>query len=182
MLAGGAWSSGPRLRPALFTHRGPVRLLGAQLMPGVARLLAGIDLGAMAVELRALDRLPAQLARLDEWLCGALAGRQVEPRVARALAQLMAAGGAVSMEALGRAVGASPRNLQRLFRDWVGLGPKQVGRILRFQAVLACVERRDALDWAAVAHELGYADQSHLIRDAAAFAGLTPSALLSRSS
>jgi AraC-like DNA-binding protein len=52
---------------------------------------------------------------------------------------------------------------------------------LRFQAVLACVERGDALDWAAVAHELGYADQSHLIRDAAAFAELTPSALLSRS-
>jgi len=64
----------------------------------------------------------------------------------------------------------------------VGLGPEQMGRIPRFRAVLACVERGDALDWAAVAHELGYADQSHLVRDAAAFAGLTPSALLSRSS
>jgi len=58
----------------------------------------------------------------------------------------------------------------------VGLGPKLLCRILRFQQVFRAVERADK-NWARIAADCGYHDQSHLIRDFRQFAGQTPSVL-----
>jgi AraC-like DNA-binding protein len=49
--------------------------------------------------------------------------------------------------------------------------------MVRFQNVLGRIASGDSPDWAALAAELGYADQSHLIRDFSAFAQLSPGAL-----
>src|SRR5262249_14315437 len=152
-------------------------LVGVQLLPGVAHLLAPLDLAALAAELKGLPSLEARLDRLDRVLADALGDRVIDPRVEQALARLAAAGGAVSVGELSRAAGASPRNLQRLMTKWVGLGPKQLARILRFQGVLDRVERGERFDWAALAADLGYADQAHLVREVAAFAGLSPTEL-----
>lgn len=170
------WCSGPRLEASVFSHTGPMRLVGAQLFPGVARLTRDVDLTALSHELASLPTVSAQLAHLDARLDAAIAGRDLEPRVARALGLLAATEGAIPVDELSRRAGASPRNLQRLFREWVGLSPKQLARVLRFQGVLVRRESRRGT-WAELAADLGYADQSHLIRDVAAFAGLPPSEL-----
>jgi AraC-like DNA-binding protein len=41
-------------------------------------------------------------------------------------------------------------------------------------------QARRRLDWGLVAHEVGYADQAHLIRDFHQFTGTTPTALVAR--
>jgi len=78
---------------------------------------------------------------------------------------------------LARAVAASPRNLTRLFHAWVGTSPKLFCRMVRFQYVLRHLASGGKPDWAALAAELGYADQSHLIRDFGHFAQVSPGAL-----
>lgn len=67
------------------------------------------------------------------------------------------------------------RQLRRLSHGWFGYGPKTLARILRLQRALATADR--AKTGADVAALTGYADQSHLNRDARKIAGRPFSAL-----
>jgi AraC-like DNA-binding protein len=85
----------------------------------------------------------------------------------------------VRVDDLARRLGTSTRRLQRLFAEHVGLGPKWVinrCRILEAaeRAANATPEAEAPLDWAALAVELGYSDQSHLVRDFTAAVGTPP--------
>lgn len=71
-------------------------------------------------------------------------------------------------------IGRSRRHLATRFREQIGLPPKTVGRVLRFERAVALLRRGDAP--AAVAFECGYYDQAHLSRDFRAFAGKPPAA------
>ncbi|WMX46511.1 helix-turn-helix domain-containing protein [Streptomyces roseicoloratus] len=83
------------------------------------------------------------------------------------------------VSALARAAGLSPRSLQRLFAAYVGVGPKWV--ILRYR-IHEALERAESAspagppDWAALAADLGYSDQAHLVRDFTATIGVPPTA------
>ncbi|MFD0144376.1 MULTISPECIES: DUF6597 domain-containing transcriptional factor [unclassified Streptomyces] len=80
---------------------------------------------------------------------------------------------------LAGVAGMSSRSLQRLFANYVGVGPKWV--ILRYR-IHEALERAEATeggispDWAALAAELGYSDQAHLVRDFTATVGVPPTA------
>jgi AraC-like DNA-binding protein len=79
------------------------------------------------------------------------------------------------VDQLSAASGLSVRGLQRLFADYVGVSPKWVMRRARLHeaAELACCGK--PVDWAALALDLGYADQAHLTRDFTATIGVPPS-------
>lgn len=70
----------------------------------------------------------------------------------------------LTVDALGERVGRSARSLQRSFRRYVGVSPKWVIRRFRIHEAAERAERGDT-DWARIALELGYTDQSHFIRD-----------------
>ena len=70
------------------------------------------------------------------------------------------------------------RRMEHIFRVEVGLPPKSYQRLQRFRGVLAGVDRAAEVGWAAFAAERGYADQSHLVRDFVAHAGLSPTRYL----
>ncbi len=73
-----------------------------------------------------------------------------------------------------RAEGLSVRLLQRLFAGYVGVGPKWVILRYRIHDALERAGVEERVDWAALAADLGYADQAHLIRDFTATVGVTP--------
>jgi AraC-like DNA-binding protein len=67
------------------------------------------------------------------------------------------------------------RQLQRVFRDYVGVSPKWV--IRRYRLIEAAERlqcRNDSIDFAWLALDLGYSDQSHFIRDFKNMVGRTP--------
>jgi AraC-like DNA-binding protein len=76
------------------------------------------------------------------------------------------------------ALGVSERNLRRVFRDTIGVGPKTFARLERFRRALNAARVREAPSWATIALDAGYYDQAHLIADFRAIAGVTPQALL----
>jgi transcriptional regulator GlxA family with amidase domain len=76
---------------------------------------------------------------------------------------------------LARTLGVSDRQLRRRFDAAVGYGPKTLQRVLRFRRFLARVHAAEAgVDLALLAFEAGYADQSHLTREASALSGMSP--------
>ncbi|MEV1114003.1 AraC family transcriptional regulator [Actinosynnema sp. NPDC049800] len=78
------------------------------------------------------------------------------------------------VDVLAREVGGSVRQLQRLFAEHVGVGPKWVIRRYRLREVTERMEAGGRIDWAALAADLGYADQPHFVRDFTAMVGETP--------
>ena len=76
---------------------------------------------------------------------------------------------------IARGLGLHPRRLERMFLREVGVAPKLLARVVRFQGVL-----RGSGDWATVAQACGYYDQAHLIRDFKEFAGEPPTAYFAR--
>jgi AraC-like DNA-binding protein len=78
------------------------------------------------------------------------------------------------VDALAREAGLGVRRLQRLFAEYVGLGPKWVIRRYRLHEVGERLASGVDFDWVGLADELGYADQAHFVRDFTAMVGEPP--------
>jgi AraC-like DNA-binding protein len=61
-----------------------------------------------------------------------------------------------------------------LFRDQVGLPPKLVARLTRFERLVRHLRTGPTETLASLAADFGYYDQAHLVRDMREFAGMTP--------
>lgn len=78
------------------------------------------------------------------------------------------------------AAGLSERRLQRLFTEYVGVPPKWVMRRARLLEAARRVDDGEAVDWATLALDLGYADQAHLTRDFTDTLGVPPARYATR--
>jgi AraC-like DNA-binding protein len=173
VLTGNSQAFGIKFRPGAF--RGvlgrPVAELADQSLPidllfgpDAVALNEVLDCGDVEACALASDFLRARLPALDA--PARLAGRIVDG-VAKDL-ELH------SVDALARRFGMSPRTLQRLFNDQVGVGPKWVINRYRMHEALARVQAGQPASWAALAQELGYFDQAHFSADFRRLVGETP--------
>jgi AraC-like DNA-binding protein len=86
--------------------------------------------------------------------------------------RMVAAGGNLDVAALAESIGWSGKRLINECRDQVGLPPKLLSRIIRFDRARALLERQGAnRTWACIADACGYYDQAHFSRDFREFAG-----------
>ena len=75
---------------------------------------------------------------------------------------------------IARNIGLSQRRVIEVFKQGVGLTPKLYSRMQRFHEAFALAQRLAKIDWARLAQDCGYFDQSHLIHDFTEFTGFTP--------
>jgi len=68
------------------------------------------------------------------------------------------------------------RRLQRIFREHVGLTPKEAARVARLRAALDVMRAGPTLPLGRVALRAGYYDQPHFNREFARLAGVAPGA------
>jgi AraC-like DNA-binding protein len=73
-----------------------------------------------------------------------------------------------------RSIGVSERRLSQVFREEVGIGPKMWCRISRFQTAVRALHSGVDVQWAELALNCGYYDQSHFANDFRAFSGIDP--------
>ena len=98
----------------------------------------------------------------------------LHPAVAYAVRKLTAFPHVVRIRQVQNETGYGAKRFIELFSSAVGLTPKVYSRIQRFQAVIERIARGDRVEWADVAADSGYCDQSHLNREFRVFAGVTP--------
>ena len=122
----------------------------------------------------------ARAAVLQRTLANRLSGSRTATmaRVRQGLCQLSETQGRLRIRTLARSVGVSERQLERLFLERTGLGPKEMARVARLRSVLAHVATAGRADWADVANAFGYADQAHLIHEFQALTGKSPARYL----
>jgi AraC-like DNA-binding protein len=186
--------AGPTTRPLTITPSGSVATLGVRFRPGGARGLLpplslfvdafptprevwGAAAGSIEDEVAGAPDLEARAVVLERFLEKRREeARPPGARLAAAIRLILSSRGRVSISGVARHVGCSPRQLEREFAEGVGLSPKQLSRIARFQNVLRLAGKRPDAGWAELAARCGYADQAHLVRDFKAFSGATPTA------
>jgi AraC-like DNA-binding protein len=190
----GAIVSGPYSRSFMSDGAEEKSLLGVHFKPGGAAGFLGLpasDFRDEHVDLRTLwgplaDTVRARLCALQE---PASKFRLLEEMLMRRLAAYAGGGHAAVRIALdviqssrggertrdiAGAVELSQRRLIEVFATEVGLTPKVFSRITRFQHAIARSQAGTEADWAQLALECGYYDQSHMIHDFVTFAGVAP--------
>lgn len=174
-LVGTGWTVGIMFRPAGFWPmlRQPLVTLAHRELP-----LDGVLADGAASRIRdAAEQVlehDDQADALEAVLSQMLPNARQTSEATTTLAELAREDRAIiRVEELAAAAGVSVRTLQRNFRAHVGLGPKDVIRRYRLHEVALRAATHN-VEWPALAAELGYADQSHLIRDFRAVVGETP--------
>jgi AraC-like DNA-binding protein len=169
-----------------LTWLGARRLLGLPLEELACRSVAVDDLWGRDGRLL-LDRLAgtpgtgARLRLVEAFLrTRALRRDTVPPVVAGAAALLHRHRGRLGVAELAERLGYGRQYVHRQVSRHLGLPPRTLARLLRFQAVALAVRAGQVVQhgWAGLAAAGGYADQSHLHRDFRALAGLTPAQAL----
>lgn len=110
---------------------------------------------------------------LESWLSERV-GLATDSQVKNVVTEMKEHGGVRGVSALASHVGLSRRHLGRLVRENVGLPPKLLEKIIRFDRAVQLARMRPLLTLPQIAISAGYADQSHMNRDFKQFAAITP--------
>ena len=154
----------------------PLSELANQLVPADAVL--GPAINALREELGATDDWQVRFALVERFLEGRFTHAPAA-LVATAWRRMVQAGPCLRVDRLAAELDVSRKHLSRRFQHEVGLGPKAVARILRFQRSLEMARAvGPRLNLADIAVANGYADQAHMTRDFRSLGGLPPLALL----
>jgi AraC-like DNA-binding protein len=196
LVQDGVLLAGQTTRAVQVRPGGYARMVGARLRPDGARRFFPLPQHALTDGIHALGQIDRALARrleddvagrrspegmaaaLDAVLVRALPAHAPASSPASAAVSLaLARRGLVRVDDLAAHAGVGARQLERLFQTDVGLAPKTLLRVTRFQQVLRVLrEGASRSRWAAVAADCGFYDQSHFIRDFKTFVGTAPSA------
>lgn len=190
--ARGAVVVGAMTRPLLIPSREAASLVGVRFLPGMATAFlhlpaAEVTDGNAPLEAvwrdggqvsdyvgSALDS-PLAVSRLADVLMARLERtRPIPTDVQAAVGRIVARGGRSEVSSVASSLGVSRQHLARRFADYVGVTPKTLSRVMRLREAIRAA-RADRINWAAVAADLGYSDQSHLVAEFRSLTGLTPS-------
>jgi AraC-like DNA-binding protein len=132
---------------------------------------------ALAVSADAVERVRALQRVLAARVSPSLV--RTQPDVDEAVKRIVEAGGSLGITRLAPSLGVTRQHLARRFSQLVGVSPKTFARVVRLGRVIErarAVPAGDAINWSALALELGYYDQAHLIDEFRELTGVTPSA------
>lgn len=191
----GSFASGLFAGPVLIDSDGCSQCIQVNFTPLGGRLFFGLPMSQLADLMVRLDelgdpgilQLADRLAALNSWearldLAGRFVGDRLarasraEPAVSWAFHEMLARSGAVRTGAIARKLDWSRRKLVERFRTEIGLPPKAVARIIRFNAAQTAARASASPNWADIAAQYGFADQAHLSREFAELAGASPTA------
>ena len=191
-VAAAATVAGLRSGPVGIVHDGTQRGVQLALTPRGSRALLGLPAAALAQGVWPLEEVAGRRAHeLADRLAGAsgpagraqvldavLAGWAVDegyPAVVDAVwRRLAGSAGRVPVARLAGEIGLGRRHLGQLVRAELGLTPKPVARIMRFEQARRCLRSVPAASLAQTAVTCGYFDQAHLTNDWKQLGGCTP--------
>jgi AraC-like DNA-binding protein len=176
-LVGRGWAVGALLLPAAVPQLGvePAQLRDSYVAMELPEL-HGPVVAAMSAEHGPEERRARAVEAFSDWAEEHLAPPDDEGRLANALARLVDEDpDIIRVGDVADALGVSVRTVQRLASRYIGVSPAAMIRRRRLQEAAQRLREEPGTELAALAAELGYADQAHLAGDFRTVLGLTPS-------
>ena len=178
-----------RLRPPVDSFAIFFQPMGARQLFGIpGRALMNQQFACFDVLGQGILRLWHQLAEdarfdirvrlVEEYLIG-LAGSALScTPVMTSARYIFRLRGAIHMGSIADALSLSVRQCERRFLDEIGMTPKRFAGITRYQMAMDAKITAPARSWLGIAHEFGYHDQMHMIRDFWRICGDSPGKFL----
>lgn len=163
-----------------FSPLGAWRFFRLPMREIAGRMVRLDDLGDRSIrELKLrLGDLPSPARRLDlvtAFVTDRLARSEAQgAAVAEAYRLMLDRNGAIRIATIAERLDWSRKHLADRFHETIGVPPKTLARIMRFNHAQAMA--RAGGDWADIAAACGYADQAHLAREFHELSGSTPTA------
>ncbi len=163
-----------------LTPLGAYRLLGGAVTALTARMvdiedIAGRDAAGLRQRLADTTTLPDRIDLVEEFVARRIAFAPSR-EITFAYGALSRSRGTMPISRLAGEIGWSRKHFGRRFAAEIGLAPKMVARIMRFQNACRLSSRDLPGGWAEIAAEAGYADQAHLVREFSDLADEPPGA------
>ncbi len=151
----------------LFRPLGMYRLFGVPISPltGVGTEghgLCGPQVSALYERLGNTANFADRTRLLDRFFLDRL--HRSVPLTPAARAMRLLVSGECNVGAAARMIGISERQFERRSLEYTGMSPKKLVRVSRFQRAIQ-KHRAGCGNWLEIAHQVGYYDQMHLIRD-----------------
>ena len=166
-----------------FTPIGAYRFFGLPMSELAGAMVTLEDLNDIGIcELReqiaSLNNWDARLELVEEFVRRRIRRSQVATApVQKAYETILRHDGLARVGEIAASLDWSRKHLNQRFRELVGVGPKTVSRMARFNNAVRIAHAGVSNSWADIAYAAGYADQAHLAREFMEFSGSTPSRL-----
>lgn len=115
-----------------------------------------------------------RIQAIEKFLLSKLTATDKDKLIANCVDMIIQRHGNISIEELVVAQGISKRQIERMFTAGVGISPKFMARIIRFNHTLQMIENKTFNNFTSVAFEVGFYDQAHFIKDFRELTGLNP--------
>lgn len=176
-------ATGQRTAPITGDVPGKTRILMVSLHPCGMYQLFGIDMSLLTNTTIPLTELlgdencrvliekltnasgnKKMVAAMNDFFLSQLPAYEITPIVANALDYIHRNKGNVSVKEIEANCYTTARSLERHFKLYIGLGPKEYAMIYRFKCLVNFISQNPGVAWAELCEQNGYYDQSHLTR------------------
>lgn len=140
-------------------------------------MVIGDDFRGFCHRVREEKSTTGMVSRTESYLLRTLQRNKIDLSYINFAAELIRQIKGIRIEELSDRVFISQRQLEREFKNKLGIGPKHYLRIMRLNEVQRLLKDR-AMDLTSVAYHCGYTDQAHFIRDFKSIIGENPTIFL----
>ena len=137
-------------------------------------MVLGSEFRDFAHRIREEKDIQAMIVRAESYLLKKMVDNKIDTGYINTAAELIRTTTSISIKDIADRVCISQRQLEREFKDKVGIGPKHYLRITRINEVLNLLRNGQEFDLTNVAYQCGYFDQAHFIKDFKKIIGVNP--------
>ena len=189
----GAWLSGMHKNYLSISAHQDSEMLVVQFKPGgaypflhlemsqfndkviPANQLFGDDVLSLREQLLLQEEASDKFSQVDQWLERKLQHSSLIPEELRKIVDQLYADSLDKHGKIVQSYSKTQKHLIHQFKKYIGLTPKVLHRVIRFNEVLQKIKAEEKLEWSQIAYQFEYADQSHFIKEFNEFSGFNPS-------
>lgn len=138
-------------------------LLTNTSMP-LQELLGKEKAGTLIHELKKAADHDRTIRILNAFFLSYLPAFEIEPKVKMAIDYIHQHKGNVTIKDIERTCFITPRSLERHFKHYIGLSPREYAKIFRFKCLMNYIHDHPGVTWNTLCEQNGYYDQTHLTR------------------